>query len=76
MAVLQFEKWTNKSLLYFLKPNPGNCEFDLIHSTVNGEIQNPDWINTNNWREVLRRYTAPTNPYSNIRDEELINQDF
>ena len=66
---------TNR-IFVFLKANSGKCEFDLIHSTVNGEYQNPDWINTNNWREILRRYSDPVNPLNNIRDEELINQDF
>jgi len=47
-------------IFVFLRSNGGNCEYDLVHSTVNGELQNQDWIGNNNWRNMLKNNQGPT----------------
>lgn len=58
----------------FFKGNPGSCEFDLIHSNAPSEIQNQDWVNNNNWREMLKRNNQPF--LNNNINEERFSTDF
>lgn len=52
-------------IFVFHKGNPGSCEFDLIHSTARDEIQNQDWLNNDNWREMLKRSSNRYTPGNN-----------
>lgn len=56
----------------FLRPNPGSCEYEIIHSNVRDEYQNQDWIGHNNWRELLRQNRG--NGLKTIDTDELSSE--
>ena len=66
------EDQRNKIFVFF-KGNPGNCEFDLIHSTARDEIQNQDWLNNNKWRDMLKRQDTE---FINPRDHDDYSSEF
>lgn len=39
----------------FQRAFAGRCDYDLIHSNMQGELQNQDWMNNNLWNEDLRQ---------------------
>ena len=49
----------SNKIVVFNKTHGGRCDYDLIHSTINGEYQNQDWLNNNNWRQRLQKNTGP-----------------
>ena len=50
------------ALFLFYKPNHGNSDFILLHSTVDGEAKNPDW----------RSYLYTNGDNQNSRAEQYI----